>query len=44
MYKTPIWAWRELAPKMDPGMLETLARVKRMMDPKNILNPGKMDL
>jgi FAD/FMN-containing dehydrogenase len=44
MYKTPLWAWRELQPRMDPGMLGLLSRVKKMMDPAGIMNPGKMDL
>jgi glycolate oxidase len=44
MYKTPIWAWRELKPRMDKGMLDTLARVKALMDPDRLFNPGKMDL
>jgi FAD/FMN-containing dehydrogenase len=44
MYKTPVWAWRELRPRMDPGMLAMLARVKNMIDPRGIFNPGKMDL
>jgi FAD/FMN-containing dehydrogenase len=44
MYKTPIWAWKELSSRIDPGMLAMLSRVKAMMDPKRIFNPGKMGL
>ena len=44
MYKTPIWAWRELKPRMDPGMVAMIQRVKTMMDPGRLFNPGKMDL
>jgi FAD/FMN-containing dehydrogenase len=44
MYKTPIWAWRELEPRMDPGMRELLGEVKRLLDPERILNPGKLGL
>lgn len=44
MYKTPIWAWHELRAKMDPGMLALLARVKSVLDPQRIFNPGKMEL
>jgi len=44
MYKTPVWAWRELKDRMDPGMLDLTKRCKKMMDPAGILNPGKMDL
>ncbi|MBZ0271817.1 hypothetical protein K8I61_07250 [bacterium] len=44
MYKTPLWAWERLRPKMDPGMLALIARVKKMMDPERLLNPGKLGL
>ncbi|MBZ0271814.1 FAD-binding oxidoreductase [bacterium] len=44
MYKTPAWAWERLRPKMDPGMLTLIARVKKMMDPEGLLNPGKLGL
>jgi FAD/FMN-containing dehydrogenase len=44
MYKTPIWAWNKLAPKMDPGMLAMIGKVKKLMDPNGIFNPGKMNL
>jgi glycolate oxidase len=44
MYKTPAWAWRELAPKIDPGMLGLLGKVKTLLDPSGLLNPGKLGL
>lgn len=44
MYKTPLWAWREMVPKMDQTMLQVLHRVKELMDPQGIMNPGRMDL
>jgi len=44
MYKTPIWAWRELKGRIDPGYLELLARSKKLLDPNRIFNPGKMEL
>ncbi len=44
MYKTPMWAWRKLATRMDPGMLGLMSRVKAMVDPHGIMNPGKMGL
>jgi len=42
MYKTPAWALRELLPKIDPGLLSLMKRVKDLMDPSGILNPGKL--
>lgn len=42
MYKTPAWAWARLAPRFDPGTLELMRRVKALMDPNGILNPGRL--
>jgi FAD/FMN-containing dehydrogenase len=42
MYKTPAWAWKRLREKVDPGMLELVRRIKRTLDPDDILNPGKL--
>lgn len=44
MYKTPIWAWQELRPRLDPAMLALLSRVKELLDPQGIFNPGKLGL
>jgi len=44
MYKTPAWAWKEIAPRLDPGMLDLISRVKKLMDPNRIMNPGRMGL
>ena len=44
MYKTPIWAWKLLEPRMDPGMLALMRRVKGLMDPQRLFNPGKLGL
>jgi len=44
MYKTPIWAWKELSARLDPGMLDLIRRVKNMIDPNRIMNPGRMGL
>ncbi len=42
MYKTPPWALRELQSRIDPGMWELMRRVKSVLDPQGILNPGKL--
>ncbi len=42
MYKTPSWALREMLPKMDPGFVALMRRVKALLDPQGILNPGKL--
>lgn len=44
MYKTPLWAWKEIEPKLDQRMLEVMKGVKKLMDPDGLLNPGKLDL
>ena len=40
-YKSPAWAVRKFLPRMDKGYLSTLQRIKDLLDPNNIMNPGK---
>jgi FAD/FMN-containing dehydrogenase len=40
-YKTPVWAVRRLEEKVGPDWLKLHRRVKEMLDPNNIMNPGR---
>jgi hypothetical protein len=40
-YKTPVWAIRKLEEKADPNWVKLHRRVKEMLDPNNIMNPGR---
>jgi len=40
-YKTPIWAIRKLEKMASPEWVELMRRVKKMLDPNNIMNPGR---
>jgi glycolate oxidase len=40
-YKTPVWAMKELKKQMDPNLLALQRRIKQMLDPNDILNPGR---
>jgi FAD/FMN-containing dehydrogenase len=40
-YKTPPWAIHRHRDKIDPNFLSLLERVRSLMDPNGIMNPGK---
>lgn len=40
-YKTPVWAVRRLEEKVGPDWLKLHRKVKAMLDPNNIMNPGR---
>jgi FAD/FMN-containing dehydrogenase len=40
-YKAPYWAVEEMMRRGDPNWVELLGKVKRMLDPNNIMNPGR---
>lgn len=40
-YKTPVWAVRKLEERAGPEWVKLHQRIKEMLDPNNILNPGR---
>lgn len=40
-YKTPVWAVRRLEEKVSPDWRKLHRRIKEMLDPNNIMNPGR---
>ncbi len=40
-YKTPVWAVRRLEHLASPSWLKLHRQVKKMLDPNNIMNPGR---
>lgn len=40
-YKTPIWAIEQIEKRVSPEWLNLHRRVKEMLDPHNIFNPGR---
>jgi FAD/FMN-containing dehydrogenase len=40
-YKTPFWAIRKLEERADPNWVKLHRKIKKMLDPNNILNPGR---
>lgn len=43
-YKTPPWIVRRHRDKIDPNFLNLLTRVRNLLDPTGIMNPGKWPL
>ncbi len=43
-YKTPAWVIRRHRDKIDPGFLKLLGKVRSVLDPNGIMNPGKWPL
>lgn len=43
-YKTPIWAAKKLHERADPEFLKLVKRIKKLLDPNGIMNPGRLSL
>jgi glycolate oxidase len=43
-YKTPVWAAKKLHQHIDPGFVNLVRRIKKALDPNNIMNPGRWAL
>lgn len=43
-YKTPVWMTEVIRERCDANWLKLLERIKHVMDPNNIFNPGKWGL
>ncbi|HID18919.1 TPA: FAD-binding oxidoreductase [Candidatus Bathyarchaeota archaeon] len=41
-YKPPVEYWNVMNAKADPGWISLICRVKDMLDPNHIMNPGKL--
>ncbi len=43
-YKTPVWAAKKLQDRADPEFVNLLRRIKKLLDPNEIMNPGRWAL
>jgi FAD/FMN-containing dehydrogenase len=41
-YKSPPWAWSRLLERMDPATVKLMKTVRSALDPRGIMNPGKL--
>ena len=44
LYKPPMWATEILLKKGDPAAVKLMRKIKRLLDPNRIMNPGKLGL
>lgn len=44
MYKTPAWAVERYRRRLDPGTMRLMNELRQLLDPRNILNPGRWEL
>ena len=43
-YKTPQWAWERYAARLDPTFRRLVHDIRKMLDPKGIMNPGHLEI
>ncbi len=43
-YKTPVWSAKKMQQIADPAFFELARKIKKLLDPNNIMNPGRLDL
>jgi len=40
-YKAPRWMVEKFQPRLDPTFRDLMQRIKQMVDPNRIMNPGR---
>ena len=43
-YKTPVWSAKKLHEYIDPEFVKLVRQIKKLIDPNNIMNPGRWGL
>lgn len=43
-YKTPVWAAKKILENSDPNTVELMRKIRKTMDPNQIMNPGRWGL
>lgn len=43
-YKTPVWSAKRVQKIADPAFFALVRNIKKLLDPNNIMNPGRLDL
>ncbi|MHA1485151.1 MAG: FAD-linked oxidase C-terminal domain-containing protein, partial [Candidatus Thorarchaeota archaeon] len=43
-YKTPVWSAKKLHERADPNFIELVRRIRNLLDPNSIMNPGRWGL
>ncbi len=41
-YKTPVWSAKKMQQLADPAFFELARKIKKLLDPNNIMNPGRL--